>query len=75
MSAGQSRRASLAEAAVNIAIGYVVAIAAQCLIFPLFGIHVGLAENLGIGAAFTVVSLVRSYVLRRLFNWLQVRRA
>ncbi|WP_440588844.1 DUF7220 family protein [Geminicoccus harenae] len=41
----------------------------------MFGIHVGLAENLGIGAAFTVVSLVRSYVLRRLFNWLQVRRA
>lgn len=52
----------------NIAIGYVVAIVSQLLIFPLFDIHVPLATNLAIGAWFTAVSLVRSYVIRRWFN-------
>jgi hypothetical protein len=66
--AGQSRRHSLLEAAANVAVGYGVALAAQAVIFPAFGIHIGVAENLGIGAAFTAVSLVRSYALRRVFN-------
>lgn len=69
----QSRRASLAESLANIAIGYCVAIATQVAIFPLFGIHIGLASNAAIGALFTLVSLVRSYALRRLFETLRVK--
>jgi len=64
----QSRRHSVAEAAVNIAIGYAVSLAAQCVIFPLFGIYTSLGKNALIGVAFTVVSLVRSYALRRFFT-------
>lgn len=65
---GQTKRDSLLEAALNIMIGYGIAILAQWAIFPLFGMHPSLRENLQIGALFTVVSLVRSYCLRRLFN-------
>lgn len=65
----QSRKMSLAESLLNVAIGYVIAIAAQIAVFPLFGIHVPLHDNLMIGALFTVVSIVRSYTLRRLFNF------
>lgn len=64
----QSRRHSALESVANIAIGYVVAIAAQTAIFPLFGIHIRFGDDLAIGAAFTVVSLIRSYILRRTFN-------
>ena len=64
----QSRRHSAYEAVANVAIGYLVAVAAQICIFPLFGIRVNLQDNLLIGAAFTAVSLVRSYALRRIFN-------
>lgn len=64
----QSRKASLTECVLNVAIGYGVAVIAQIAIFPLFGIHVGLAENLAIGAVFTVISIARSYVMRRVFN-------
>lgn len=64
----QSRRASAVEACCNVALGYIIAIGAQMLIFPHFGINVSMQDNLAIGAAFTVVSLVRSYVLRRVFN-------
>jgi hypothetical protein len=39
------------------------------IVFPLFGIHIPMSSNIAIGIIFTFVSLVRSYVLRRLFNW------
>lgn len=64
----QTRTQSLIESACNIAIGYCVAVAAQMVIFPLFDIHVAPSENFQIGAFFTVISLVRSYLVRRLFN-------
>ena len=41
----------------------------QILIFPLFNIYIPISDNIKIGVLFTVVSLVRSYALRRLFNW------
>lgn len=64
----QSRRRSGLEAVANVAIGYGVALASQLAIFPLYGIHVPLSTNVWIGVWFTVVSLVRSYCVRRLFN-------
>ena len=64
----QSRLSSLIESLMNIAIGYVVALLSQLAIFPLFGVHLPLSSNLAIGGWFTVVSLVRSYIIRRWFN-------
>lgn len=69
----QSRLMSLAEAIANVAVGYGVAVATQILIFPIFGLHTTLAQNLKMGVVFTVVSIVRSYVLRRLFETVRVR--
>jgi hypothetical protein len=65
---GQSRRMSAVEAVVSTAIGYIVAMATQMVVFPIFGPRVGVIENLGIGLAFTAVSIVRSYLVRRLFE-------
>lgn len=64
----QSRWMSLLEAVANIAVGYGVAVLTQVLVFPLFGLSVSLGENLGIGAVFTIISFVRSFLLRRIFN-------
>jgi len=64
----QTKLGSLIEALMNILIGYVVALLSQILIFPMFDIHVSLITNLWIGAWFTVISLARSYVIRRWFN-------
>lgn len=71
---GQTRKKSLLESFLNVLIGYGIALLAQLAIFPLFGIYVTLHDNLLIGAAFTVVSIARSYLLRRLFNWLDHRK-
>lgn len=64
----QTRIHSLVESATNIVIGYVVALASQLLVFPMFDIHVPITDNLLIGAWFTAISLVRSYAVRRLFT-------
>jgi hypothetical protein len=64
----QSRGMSLVEAATNVFVGYILAILTQMLVFPLFGIQAALAEHLAIGIAFVGVSLVRGYVLRRVFE-------
>ncbi len=64
----QSRKQSLIESVVNVLVGYVVALTSQLVIFPLFGVNLPLADNLLISAFFTVVSIVRSYLIRRVFN-------
>ena len=69
----QSKRQSFIEACVNVAIGYFVAVLSQLLIFPLFGIHIPLHDNLAIGLFFTVISLIRSYIIRRFFNKKEVK--
>ena len=65
---GQSRQMSAVEAVISTAIGYIVAVATQMVVFPIFGLRVGVWENLGIGLAFTVVSVARSYLVRRLYE-------
>lgn len=66
----QSRVMSAVEASTNVLIGYLVSVAANIIILPLFGYDVTVADSFAIGLAFTAVSLVRSYALRRAFNWL-----
>jgi hypothetical protein len=61
---------SAVEASFNVLIGYFVSVLANILILPLFGYDVTVADSFAIGLAFTAVSLVRSYALRRWFNWL-----
>ena len=59
---------SLVEAVANVVIGYAIAIATQVVVFPIFGIHITLADDLAIGLVFLLVSLIRSYMLRRVFE-------
>lgn len=68
MNTGQSRTHSILEAIANQIIGYTIAITAQYPIFALFDITVSFTEHLQIGMFFTLVSVARSYVLRRAFN-------
>lgn len=67
----QSRRMSFIESLVNVAVGYGVAVASQVIVFPWFGIAITFADTLEIGLIFTGVSIVRSYALRRWFEWMR----
>jgi len=64
----QSKKRSFAEAWMNIAIGYSVNFTANLIILPLFGFDVTIKQNLFLGGLYTLVSLARSYCIRRWFN-------
>lgn len=69
----QKRRHSLLEALLSTAIGFGVAFAANFVVLPLFGYMPSISENLLITTFFTVISVIRGYAVRRLFNWLHVK--
>ncbi len=64
----QTKKQSFLESLTNIIIGYVTALISQLLIFPLFDIIIPFTDNLLIGLYFTIVSLIRSYLVRRWYN-------
>ncbi len=64
----QSRKYSFIEAVTNVLIGYGIAFVSQLVIFPMYGGTFTLEQNVYIGAWFTLISLVRSYVIRRWFT-------
>ncbi len=71
----QSRAMSLVESATNVVVGYLLAILTQLVVFPLFGLEAALSEHLAIGTAFVAVSLVRGYLLRRVFERMRQGRS
>ena len=64
----QKRIYSLLESFTNVVIGYLVAVGSQIIIFPLFGINIPIQDNFLIGLWFTIISIIRSYILRRIFT-------
>ena len=71
----QSRLMSFVESVANVIVGYGIAVVTQILIFPFFGLHTTLMQNLQMGLVFTGVSIARSFILRRLFEAIRVRNS
>ena len=67
----QSRLMSLVEAVANVVVGLPVAVGTQIAVFPMFGLHASLKQNLQLALVFAGVSIVRSFLLRRLFEALR----
>lgn len=64
----QTRTQSLIEAWTNIAVGFAINYTANALLFPLFGWQISHRQNFTLGILYTLISLARSYGLRRCFN-------
>ncbi len=69
----QSRFMSLIEAVTNVVVGYGLAVLTQVLAFPAFGLHATLSQNLQLAALFSVISVLRAFVLRRAFEAARAR--
>jgi hypothetical protein len=69
----QSRTMSLIEALANVVVGFAVTVLTQRAVFPLFGIATTRSVDFAIGGLFTLVSVVRSYLMRRLFERIAAR--
>lgn len=64
----QTRLGSLIEAVMNVFIGFWINFAANLLILPLIGFNISISDNFFIGFLYTLISVARSYVVRRWFN-------
>ena len=71
----QHKMDSLMETVTNTGIGFVVSLITWVFVARGYGIPVTWGQNLGITGIFTVVSIVRGYVLRRAFNGRSVWQA
>lgn len=69
----QSRKHSALETVASTAIGFVVSWAATPLILWCFGYSVGAGKSFGITVVYTLLSLLRGYLVRRWFNRMAVR--
>ena len=67
----QTKLGSFVESWANIVVGFGINFFANMAVLPLFGFKVSAGSAFEIGLIFTVISLARSYVLRRYFNGLR----
>jgi hypothetical protein len=68
----QSKKESLKESLINTSLGFAISLAATFLVLPLFGIESTPLKNIGITVCFTVISVLRSYLVRRYFNKIEL---
>lgn len=64
----QTRLGSLIEVVFNTAIGFAVNYAANLTVLPRFGLHPTPGQAFWMGIVFTVISVARSWVVRRVLN-------
>lgn len=64
----QSKRKSLIEAVTNTVVGLVTSFVIQLIIYPVLNIPVTIGQNVLITFVFFAASIVRGYLLRRVFN-------
>lgn len=70
----QTRSMSLIESVANTGAGFLVSLVLQISLFSLMSIETTTTQNLLMSGVFTVASLVRGYLMRRLFlRWEEVR--
>ena len=64
----QSKMDSLIETLTNVGIGWFISFIANMLVLPLFGYNINLTDGVLISIIFTIISIIRGYVVRRWFN-------
>lgn len=66
----QTRIESFVEAMFNVVIGFSINYVANLVLIPIFvpGGHLSLAANWWMGCVYTLISVARSYTIRRWFN-------
>jgi hypothetical protein len=70
----QTRRGSLIEAVVSMAIGYGVNFVANLYILPAYGFaSLTPSKNFQLGLIYTIISVARSYGIRRIFARIKAR--
>ena len=64
----QTKRQSFIESLTSTTIGIIIGIVLNLTVLPIFGYPVSWSDSLWISVIFTIVSIIRSYIIRRWFN-------
>lgn len=64
----QSKRQSLIETLTSVFVGWLIGVILNLTILPLFDYNITVVDSLWVSLIFTVVSVIRGYVIRRTFN-------
>lgn len=64
----QTKKQSFIEALINVAIGFCVTLVFSPVIYWLCDVKVNMAQTWSVTFLFTILSVLRSYVVRRFFN-------
>ncbi len=64
----QSKRESMIESLTSVGIGWLIGVILNLTILPLFNYNITVVDSLWVSLIFTVISVVRGYLIRRFFN-------
>lgn len=64
----QSKKLSIIESVSNTVIGLLTSFVIQIIIYPILNIEVSINQNIIITFVFFIASIIRGYLVRRLFN-------
>jgi len=64
----QSKRSSFVESCFTVGSGFLISLLAMEILFPLYNIQTSIQTNIQIVCIMTVVSIIRTYIVRRFFN-------
>ena len=64
----QTKRQSLIETLTSVFVGWLIGVILNLTILPLFDYNITVVDSLLVSLIFTVISVVRGYVIRRFFN-------
>ena len=64
----QTKRQSAIESLTSVFVGWLTGVILNMLVLPLFDYNITVIDSLWVSLIFTVVSVIRGYVIRRFFN-------
>ena len=64
----QTKRQSLIETLTSVFVGWLIGVILNLTVLPLFDYNITVVDSLWVSLIFTVISVVRGYLIRRFFN-------
>ena len=69
----QTKRQSLIETLTSVFVGWLIGVILNLTILPLFNYNITVVDSLWVSLIFTVISVVRGYLIRRFFNLKEIK--
>ena len=64
----QTKRQSLIETLTSVFVGWLIGVILNLTVLPLFNYNITVTDSLWVSLIFTVISVIRGYLIRRYFN-------